>query len=196
MSRPCSINNPAMAHDNRALLWAGAVVCFAAALALVVVAGLPERAAYSGQILPNGQIVAPEIGAFAPSWSAPTLDGSIDLSALRGSPVVINFWAMWCIPCAVEMPVLQAFHEAHPGARVLAVNLGESRNLIVDWVTQLGLTFDIVLDADQSIASLYRLRGQPSTYVVSPSGVIIGIFYGPTTRQALEGALEPFLRDT
>lgn len=196
MSCPYTINNPAMARDNRALLWAGAIACFAAALTLVVTAGLPERAAYSGQILPNGQVVAPEIGAIAPSWSAPTLDGSIDLSALRGVPVVINFWATWCVPCAVEMPELQAFHEAHPGARVLAVNLGESRHLIVDWVTQLGLTFDIVLDSDQSIASLYRLRGQPSTYVVSPGGVITGIFYGPTTRQALEGALEPFLRNS
>lgn len=186
----------AISGQNRILLWASAVVCFAAALVLVVTAGLPERAAYSGQILPNGQVIAPEIGAFAPSWSAPTLDGSIDLSALRGTPVVINFWATWCVPCAVEMPELQAFHEAHPAARVLAVNLGESRRLIVDWVTQLGLTFDIVLDTDQSIASLYRLRGQPSTYVVSPGGVITSIFYGPTTRQALEGALEPFLRDS
>jgi peroxiredoxin len=92
------------------------------------------------------------------------------------------------------MPELEAFHVAHPAVRVLAVNLGESRNLIVDWVSQLGLTFDIVLDADQSIASLYRLRGQPSTYVVSPGGVITNIFYGPTTRQTLEDALEPFLR--
>ena len=87
------------------------------------------------------------------------------------------------------MPELQAFHQAHPDTRVLAVNLGESRDLIVDWVTQFGLTFDIVLDPDQSIASLYRLRGQPSTYVVSPGGVITSIFYGPTTRQSLEAAL-------
>jgi hypothetical protein len=76
-------------------------------------------------------------------------------------------------------------------------------------VTQLGLTFDIVLDADipsaqaeglqrsyQSVASLYRLRGQPSTYVISPEGVVMSIFYGATTRQTLEAALEPFLRDS
>ncbi|MCZ2095060.1 MAG: TlpA family protein disulfide reductase [Anaerolineae bacterium] len=99
-------------------------------------------------------------------------------------------------PCRIEMPELQALHTAHPDVRVLAVNLGESRNLIVDWAAQLRLTFDIVLDADQAIASRYRLRGQPSTYVVSPGGVITNIFYGPTTRQTLEGALEPFLRES
>jgi peroxiredoxin len=93
------------------------------------------------------------------------------------------------------MPELQAFHEAHPAVPLLAVNLGESREQIVDWVNRLGLTFDIALDADGSIASLYRLRGQPSTYVVSPSGVITAIFYGPTTRQSLEAALAPFIAE-
>ncbi len=183
-----------MRLPSRAVLAASALVCLAAALALVIAAGLPDRAAYSGEILPNGQAVAPEIGALAPPWHAQTLDGGVDLQQLRGKPVVINFWATWCIPCRVEMPELQAFHEAHPSVPVLAVNLGESRSLIVDWVTQLGLTFDIVLDPAQAIANLYRLRGQPSTYVVSPGGVITAIFYGPTTRQSLEAALEPFLR--
>jgi hypothetical protein len=77
---------------------------------------------------------------------------------------------------------------------VLAVNLGESRELIVDWVTQFGLTLDIVLDTDGSLADRYRLRGQPSTYLISPGGVITTIFYGATSRSALEAALEPFLR--
>ena len=73
----------------------------------------------------------------------------------------------------------EAYHQAHSAARVLAVNLGESRSPIVDWVTQLGLTFDIVLDPDQSIASLYRLRGQPSTYVVAPDSIITSTFLRP-----------------
>jgi len=180
--------------SKRVLLWISAVALLSAALGLVIAGGLPDRATYSGQILPNGQIVAPEIGAFAPPFRALTLDGSIDLAVLRGAPVVINFWATWCTPCRVEMPELQAFHEAHPAVRVLAVNLGESHDPIVDWVTQLGLTLDIVLDTDGSLANLYRLRGQPTTYLVSPGGVITNIFYGPTTQSSLESALEPFLR--
>ncbi|MEP7292354.1 MAG: TlpA disulfide reductase family protein [Chloroflexota bacterium] len=179
---------------NRAVLWLSAIVCLVTALVLLILTGLPGRAAYSGQILPNGQVIAPEIGAFAPTWDAPSLDGSIVLAQLRGTPLVINFWATWCVPCRIEMPELQAIHEVHPEIRVLAVNLGEPRELIVDWMAHFRLSFDVVLDADQSIASLYRLRGQPSTYVVSPDGIITNIFYGPTTRQALETALEPFLR--
>ncbi len=182
------------ARPNRALLWAGAVTSLTVALILVIAAGLPERAAYSGQVSADGQLIAPEIGAFAPTWEAATLNGSVNTTELRGTPLVINFWATWCVPCRVEMPELQAIHEAYPAVRVLAINLGEPRNLIVDWVQQLGLTFDVILDPTQSVASLYRLRGQPSTYVVAPNGMITSIFYGPTTRQSLEAVLEPFLR--
>jgi thiol-disulfide isomerase/thioredoxin len=177
---------------TRLWLGAGALACFAAAFAVLLAAGLPSRASYSGQILPDGQAVAPEISAFAPPFRALTLDGEISLTTLRGAPVVVNFWATWCVPCRVEMPELQAFHEAYPAIPIVAVNLGESREQIVDWGTRLGLTFDLALDADGSIASLYRLRGQPSTYIVSPSGVITAIFYGPTTRQQLEAALAPY----
>ncbi|HVU12072.1 MAG TPA: TlpA disulfide reductase family protein [Phototrophicaceae bacterium] len=180
--------------NERLSLAVGAAACLLIAVALVIAAGLPNRAAYSGEILANGQSIAPEIGSFAPPFSAPTLDSTVSLTDLRGTPLVINFWATWCVPCGVEMPELQAFHLAHPNTRVLAINLGESRPTVVDWVTHLKLTFDIVLDPTQSIATLYRLRGQPSTYVVSPGGVITTIFYGPTTRQSLESALQPFLR--
>ncbi len=181
-------------RTNPVLLAAGAAACLLTALIVLVVAGLPDRAAYSGQLLANGELVAPEIGALAPAWQTETLDGSVDFENLRGMPLVINFWATWCVPCRVEMPELQALHEAQPTVRVMAVNLGEPLGLIVDWVQHFGLTFDIVLDPDQTIASLYRLRGQPSTYVVSPDGVITHIFYGPTSQQSLEAALEPFLR--
>lgn len=180
---------------SRITLWLGALLCFAGALALLIAAGLPQRAPYSGQVLSDGQIIAPEIGAFAPDFSAPTLDGQVQLTKLHGQPAIVNFWATWCVPCRVEMPKLQAFHEAHPNVNVLAVNLGERRDLVVDWVRRLKLNFAIVLDADGSIAGEYRLRGQPSTYVISPDGVITSIFYGPTTRQVLESVLEPFLRN-
>jgi thiol-disulfide isomerase/thioredoxin len=176
-------------------LWISAFACFTVAVVLLIAAGLPNRAAYTGQALADGQFVAPEIGAFAPPIQAATLDSHVNLAQLRGTPVIVNFWATWCVPCRIEMPELQTFHQAHPNVRVLAVNLGESRHLIVDWVTQFGLTFDVLLDPDQSIASLYRLRGQPSTYVIAPDGVITNIFYGPTTRQSLESALSAFMRD-
>ncbi len=173
----------------------GAAICLFTATVIVIATGLPDRATYSGQVNATGQSVAPEIGALAPAFAASTLNATIHSDDLRGEPALINFWATWCIPCRVEMPELQAFHNAHPAARVIAVNLGEPRALVVDWVARLGLTYDIALDPDGAIATAYQLRGQPSTYVISPGGAIMNIFYGATTRQALEAALEPFLRN-
>jgi peroxiredoxin len=181
---------------KQAALLGGAAACLALAAVLVVGAGLPERALFTGRILPGERPIAPEIDAIAPPFEAQTLDGStINLFNLRGAPVVINFWATWCEPCRVEMPDLQAFYEAHheEGLRLIAVNLGETPDAARAWTDEMGLTFDVALDPNGNIASAYLLRGQPSTYVVSPGGVITQIFFGPTTRDALEQSLAPFL---
>jgi peroxiredoxin len=89
------------------------------------------------------------------------------------------------------MPELQALYAARrdDGLRVVAVNLGETREAAQTWVDAFGLSFDIALDTNGRVAALYALRGQPSTYVVAPDGVITHIFYGATTRAALEAAL-------
>lgn len=175
---------------ERLLLTAGALACLLTAAALVIAAGLPERSAYTGQMIDGEGIAAPEIGALAPNFTAPTLTGSVELNALRGQPVVVNFWATWCAPCEIEMPELQAFQSAHPSARVLAVNLGEPPALITDWLSERGITLDIPLDTRGEIAYLYHLRGQPTTFVIAPDGRIRHIFYGATTQQALESVLE------
>lgn len=178
---------------KRASLLLAASLCFVIAFALVIQSGLPQRASYSG-VITDENTFAPEIDALAPPFTATNIDGeTVNLLELRGSPVVINFWATWCGPCAAEMPELQAFYEAHrqDGLRLLGVNLGESPEQILSWVEQYGLTFDLLLDPQGEIANLYRLRGQPSTYVISPDGIITTIFYGPTTFSQLEMSLPP-----
>lgn len=89
------------------------------------------------------------------------------------------------------MPILQNLYEARKdeGLRILAINLGESADKIRDWQTTMGLTYDMLVDERQSVAALYHLRGQPSTYVVSPNGIIANIFYGPTSESMLTAAL-------
>lgn len=172
-----------------------AMVCLSTAVVLIAAAGLPERADFTGQIMPDGQPVAPEIGAVAPPFQAVSLNGdTLNSLELRGQPVIINFWATWCEPCRLEMPALQAFYQRHQqqGLRLLAVNLGEDPAAVQDWAQQYGLTFDILLDEGRQIAALYQLRGQPSTYVLSPSGVITHIVYGPVTEPMLQSALSPY----
>jgi thiol-disulfide isomerase/thioredoxin len=180
----------------RLIRWAAGAVCLAAALALVIAAGLPERAAYTGSFFAvDGVWRAPEVGAYAPEFSAAALDGrTVSAGTWRGQPAVINFWATWCVPCELELPELMALAES--GVRVLAVNLGEPPAQIRRWLETRQLTpapnFIIPLDLTGAIAARYALRGQPMSFVLAPDGKIAHIFFGATTRSAVESALAPY----
>ena len=175
-----------MTGVHRTIYGIGAVVCMVAALLILRSAGLPQRAAFTGQIQPP---IAPELDAFAPDFELPNSQGeTIRLSDLRGQTVVLNFWATWCGPCALEMPILQSIFDVEHTA-VLAVNLGETPGAIRAWQQEYSLTYNLLVDESQQVAALYRLRGQPSTYVISSTGIIKNIFFGPVSEQALLAAI-------
>lgn len=177
---------------RRVLYLLGAVAAMAAAFLLLTSAGLPDRAMYTGQII-SDTVVAPEILAVAPDFALATLTGdTIRLSQARGAPVILNFWATWCGPCAVEMPILQSIFETRraTGLRILAVNLGEPKETIRRWQESHNLTYDLLVDEAQQVAALYHLRGQPTTYIIAPDGRIARIFFGPITADTLNTALE------
>jgi thiol-disulfide isomerase/thioredoxin len=176
---------------KRLLSLLASVLCFVLAFTLLIQAGLPQRADYSGVILtPGTRPTAPEIDAFAPPFTVTQLDGDrLHLTELEGSPVILNFWATWCEPCKVEMPQLQRLHEEYPEVQIVGINTGERRELVTEWVDDFGLTFPIALDSDGTVMLLYRILGQPSTFVLSRDGVITHIFYGPVDFATLQNAL-------
>ncbi|NUQ02672.1 MAG: TlpA family protein disulfide reductase [Anaerolineae bacterium] len=178
---------------RKPLLLLGSFVSWLIALLLIVSAGLPERAIYTGVSQGDGPRVAPEIGSLAPPFQAATLDGSIDSARLLGQPLLLNFWATWCAPCALEMAELQRLHETLQSAVVIGVNLGESASAVSAWAEAYHLTFDLVVDPGGSIARLYALRGQPSTYVIAPDGTIRHIFFGAADAAAFIEALLPLI---
>lgn len=181
---------------TRTFLLLAAAACLSATFVLVLHAGLPARAAFTGQLLPGGLVAAPEIGALAPPIEGTTPDGQTRrLADWRGRPVIVNFWATWCGPCRAEMPQFQALYDRYQsrGLHILAINLGETAAAVQNWTRALGLTFDIVLDPDGETAARYQLRGQPSTYIISPTGTITHIFYGPATFEILQAAIAPFV---
>ncbi len=172
-----------------------AASCLVLSAIIITRTGLPERAAFTGQII-GGQQFAPETGFLAPPFDQNTInDQRVTSQQLRGQPVILNFWATWCVPCRVEMPALQQLHNDYHdrGLQIVGVNLGESPDAIQQWVTELDLTFDILPDPNGAIASQYYLLGQPSTYVISPDGRIINVFYGPVTADRLYDTVRRYL---
>lgn len=173
-----------------------AALCFAGSAFVLIAAGLPDRAELNALYsLPDGRSVAAETGALAPPLTLTTVDGAqITLGALADRIIILNYWATWCAPCQVEMPALQALTERYPAAlTVLGINAGEAPDAIRAWREHFGLTFPLLLDPDGAAARDYRLRGQPTTVIVAPGGIIHAIIYGPAEIDALERAVVALL---
>ncbi len=167
-----------------------AVLCFAAAALIVIRAGLPDRAAYEG-VNVAGARVAPLAGNAAPPLTGFTLGGQpFTLTAYAGRPVLVNFWASWCEPCAAELPALQAL--AQRGHVVIGVNVGEAAAIAAAWLADRGVTFPNVADPDGRLAFSYRVRGLPATFVIDERSIIRRTVYGPVlTLSDLERLLLP-----
>jgi peroxiredoxin len=87
------------------------------------------------------------------------------------------------------MPELQAFQDAHPDAQVIAVNVGEAPQTALRWMETRGLDLTTAFDPNSEVMRLYAARGLPTSFIIAPNGIIRHIFYGATTRAALEAHL-------
>jgi len=99
---------------------------------------------------------------------------SVDLKALRGRVVLVNFWATWCEPCRDEMPSLARLQDKLKGRpfEVLAVNFGESGTKVSDFVRKEGWTVPILLDPDKTTAGAWGAKGLPMTFLVDANGKV------------------------
>ncbi|MCY3914748.1 MAG: TlpA disulfide reductase family protein [Chloroflexi bacterium] len=169
-----------MSKLNRLLHWLAAILSLGAAIAILNGAGLPNRRDYSGLLDKNGLVRAPEVDSRAPAFTLPTASArALKLEQARGSVTIINFWATWCQPCRREMRDLQMLYDSYPGRlRILAVNLGESLQAARDWMIQLGLAYDILLDRHGALTARYQVRGLPTTFVLDSDHIIRRVYYG------------------
>lgn len=130
------------------------------------------------------------------SFDLPRLGGGTDAVARhRGSVVLMNFWATWCPPCKEEMPALEqlARQERGRGLVVLGIDQGESADAARAFVRAHGITFPILLDADQKYASSYVSIGLPTSVIVGRDGHVVRGIDGAQTLAQFRTALAPAL---
>jgi len=123
---------------------------------------------------------APAVGRVAPDFTLKTVEGeTVQLSALRGKPVVLNFWATWCGPCQREMPSLQTASQRFAGqVNFVGVDQGETPQVVMDYLKELGVDFTTSLDTDMKVGDTYQVKGMPTTFFVDSDGVIRQMWVG------------------
>jgi peroxiredoxin len=186
--------------------WRRALPLIASALAIVIglllIAGpallsswpaVPKPALQSG--LQSGM---PREGDVIPDFELPTLDGrQVRLSALRGSPVLINFWATWCGPCKQEMPLLveQYNWNKGKGLRVLAIDTlaNDNRDDMRAFAQQFNMNFDVLVDETDAIAGGWEVMGLPTTFFIKPDGIVAKVHVGQLTADQLKDYLKLIL---
>ncbi len=118
---------------------------------------------------------------------------------LAKGPVVFDFWATWCRPCALALPEVQKLHEKYAGRglSVIGVSLDGPRNAakVRPFAAQLGLTFPNVLDDKGELQRAFQVQALPTTVVVSPEGEIISVRMGyrPGEEKQLAKEIEKLL---
>ncbi len=149
---------------------------------------------FTGMAEPLEKLPAP---VPAPSLAAADLQGQTwRLTDYRGKIVVINFWATWCPPCVREMASLDSLNEKLAGrGRVIAVNMGEKRTVVEEFLQQHPLTLPIILDPQMQISSQWQVTGLPTTYIINSVGHVVYRVMGPQEwdRDGLVTQLEQLL---
>lgn len=139
----------------------------------------------------------------APPLQLNNLSGKpIDIANLKGKVVVVNFWASWCEPCREEFEELMQLQESYgsKGLVVLAVNLAEMKPRIAQFLKGNGFaenSLEILLDRNSIVYKSWRARGLPTTFLVSKSGKIEGVWIGAIENvdsNEVKGKIETLLR--
>jgi thiol-disulfide isomerase/thioredoxin len=121
--------------------------------------------------LPKGLIALD--GRAAPALKLADLDGRFtDLERLRGSWVMVHFWAGWCGPCRKELPTLERMRDrlGLEGPTLVMVNTAETEDEVFAFLSITAPSLTSLLDRDGAVTGRWQPRGLPSTFLVDPGG--------------------------
>ncbi len=147
---------------------------------------------------PHGTV---QVGKPAPDFTLANLDGqSISLKQLKGRPVLVSFWATWCVPCRDELPLIRDEYMVHrgEGLEVVAIDYGnESAATIRSFWKSMNLQPAPVLDPEGRAADAYGVAlnssGLPVSVLVARDGTVSSYEPFPLTRDYLDPALQKIL---
>lgn len=143
-------------------------------------------------------IAAPSTGFLANDFSLTGLDGrSYQLSAFRGKPVILNFWATWCPPCRAEMPAFERVWQRYNQGDVVILAVNQRENpLTIERFEQnvVDVSFPILLDSQGEVSRLYAVMGLPTTFFIDAEGRIQAVSMGGMDEATLLASVQKIIK--
>lgn len=140
----------------------------------------------------NVQRIAADDGTkvAAPDFTLKDLSGKeVSLSDFKGRLVVLNFWAVWCQYCKLEMPELNELDEElekGEDAVLLTVDVQEDEKTVRDYLDSEGIAVRVLMDSEGEAARKYGINSLPNTFIIDREGNAVAYIAGPTDKATLE----------
>ncbi len=186
---PSHSGEPERRPRRRITLW---TVVMAAVWGWILIQLAPHLAAVVGIETGNDLVERPQ-------FAVTSLEGtSITDETLRGKVVLVNFWATWCPPCRVEMPLLQAMADRHREAGLVV--LGLSRDLgppddVRQFLATRDITYPVAIVGRDAEARFGGIRGYPTSFLLDRTGRIRQKALGPLAMLSFEPAVRRLLTE-
>ncbi|HZU14017.1 MAG TPA: redoxin domain-containing protein [Chloroflexota bacterium] len=143
----------------------------------------------------GSRVAAPQVGHPAPSLALPTLSGGrLSLRSLHGRTLLLNFWASWCTACRTEMPLLVRW-EHRLGGRLMVVGVDEqdSAGAARTFLARYGARYPVLFDGSNYGAAQYDIVGLPTSFLITPDGVVRFVYQGQLTNRDFVRQIVPAL---
>jgi cytochrome c biogenesis protein CcmG/thiol:disulfide interchange protein DsbE len=177
---------------SKPLIIVGALGAIAAVAAIFVVA-LSLVSQQGARPTPGSPAPDFTLGAY-PGYAA-SLPDELKLSDLRGRPVVINFWASWCVECFKEADALEAAYRKYKDQGVVFLGVGylDQDTPALAYLKQYDVTYRNGIDMQQRISKAYRITGVPETFFIDKEGIVREVTIAPLTEAQLSASIEKLL---
>lgn len=146
---------------------------------------------HASEVAEAGQVVS-LVGRPAPPFTLENIAGEkVALADLKGSVVVVDFWATWCGPCRESLPEIDQLYQELKGRglKVFAVNEDESVDEVKRTIEGMRLHLPVLLDKDHAVSERYAVEGIPTTVVVGADGTVADVFVGAGNEIRLRAAV-------